>query len=167
MQELADCYEEMDFDPSTEIEVDRSIHKQFTYGNNQTSAGLGLAHLNAGICGKQIEVQSHMMEGATPFLLSAKFLYDMDATINFRTGVAVFRKISAQHVKLDRSSSNHLLLPLTAFAGRWEVLQSLQVDVDDASVRELSDAGEPALTVQAVESRKGDPEAKDCPAVPE
>ena len=59
----------------------------------------------------------------------------MDATINFRTGVAVFRKISAQHVKLDRSPSNHLLLPLTAFAGRCEVLQSLQVDVEDASAR--------------------------------
>ena len=67
----------MDFDPSEEIEVDRRIHKQLNYGNNMTSAGLGLSHMNAGIMGKEVEVQAHIVEGATPFL-SAKFLYDMD-----------------------------------------------------------------------------------------
>ena len=52
-----------------------------------------------------------MVEGVTPFLLSAKLLYDMDATINFRKGIAVFRKLSDQQFLLERSSSNHLLLP--------------------------------------------------------
>ena len=71
LQDLADHFLELDFDPSEEIEVDRRVHKQFAYGNNLTSASLGLSHLNAGICGKQVEVQAHMVEGATPFLLSA------------------------------------------------------------------------------------------------
>ena len=90
LQELAEHLREMDFDPNEEIEVDRRIHKQFTYGNNLSSAGLGLSHVNAGICGQDVEIQAHMVEGATPFLLSAKFLYDMDATINFRTGWQCF-----------------------------------------------------------------------------
>ena len=51
LQELAECLRELDFDPEAEIEVDRNIHKQFTYGNNLTSSGLGLSHVNAGVCG--------------------------------------------------------------------------------------------------------------------
>ena len=76
----------MGFNPQEEIEVDRSMHKNFVFGNNQSSAALGLSHVNAGLCGSEITLQAHMVEGGTPFLLSSKFLYDMKATINFRTG---------------------------------------------------------------------------------
>ena len=157
LQDLAECLRELEFDPMEEIEVDRNIHKQFTYGNNLTSAGLGLTHVNAGICGQEVPVQAHMVEGATPFLLSAKFLYDLDATINFRKGIAVFRKLSEQQIKLERSSSNHLLLPMTAFAGRSEVLQALAVDQTDPTVELLSSCAKDNLHVQTGEPEKGDP----------
>ena len=114
LQDLADYYEELEFDAQAEISVDRQIHKQFTFGNNQTSSGLGLAHVKTGLCGQEVEVQTHLVEGATPFL----FLYGMEATINFRTGIAVFKKLSDQHFQLERSSSNHLMIPTVAFAGR-------------------------------------------------
>lgn len=91
LQELADCLNELEFSAEQEIKVDREIHKQFVFGNNATSAGLGLSHVNAGMCGQQVPIQAHLVEGGTPFLLSSKFLYDMDATINFRSGVAVFK----------------------------------------------------------------------------
>ena len=133
LQELAECLEELEFDPSTEIVVDRQIHKRFVFGNGESSAGLGLSHVNAGICGKEVMVtiQSHLVEGKTPFLLSSKFLYDMDATINFRTGKAVFLKLSDRQVQLERTESNHLMLPLTAFAGHYEALQELFAKEDD------------------------------------
>ena len=157
LQELADCYDELEFDPAEETEVNSQVHKQFTSGNNQTNAGLGLSHVNAGIYGHQVEVQEHMVEGATPFLLSAKFLYDMDATINFRTGIAVFRNLSDQQFQLERSPSNHLMLPMTAFAGRESVLQALKVGSPDDMVKKLSGvADHAALHVQS-EGAKGDP----------
>ena len=105
LQELAECLEALDFDPGAEIEVDRQIHKSFTYGNNQSNAGLGLSHVNAGICDQQVEVQA--------------------ATINFKTGVAIFRRLCEKQFVLQRSQSNHLLLPMTAFAGREDVLSGL------------------------------------------
>ena len=45
LQELAECLEELEFDPQTEIVVDRQIHKRFVFGNGESSAGLGLSHV--------------------------------------------------------------------------------------------------------------------------
>ena len=137
LQDLASVYEEMGFNPQEEIEVDRSMHKNFVFGNNQSSAALGLSHVNAGLCGSEITLQAHMVEGGTPFLLSSKFLYDMKATINFRTGVGVFEAVSDQHVKLERSPGNHLMLPVTAFAGHSSVLNAMRVDHPDAGVQKI------------------------------
>ena len=94
LQTLSDMYQEMDFDPTQEIEVDRNIHKRFVFGNNQTSSGLGLGHINTGICGRELKIQAHVVEGATPFLLSSKFLYDMSAEVDFRSGRAIFHALS-------------------------------------------------------------------------
>ena len=158
LQDLAQCLAELDFDPAAEIEVDRQIHKNFTYGNNQTNAGLGLSHVNAGICGQQVEVQAHMVEGGTPFLLSSKFLYDMDATINFRTGLAIFKRLSDRQSRLERSPSNHLLLPMTAFAGREDLLSRIWVAEECPVVKELSENPEPdALHVCSDRVAQGDP----------
>ena len=85
-------------------------------------------------------MQAHMVEGGTPFLLSSKFLCDMDATINFRSGIAIFKRLSDQQFRLERSPSNHLLLPLTAFAGREDVLSQIWVTAHDETVAELSKA---------------------------
>jgi hypothetical protein len=51
------------------------------------------------LCGSEITLRAHMVEGGSPFLLSSKYLYDMKATIKFRTGVGVFEAVSDQHVK--------------------------------------------------------------------
>ena len=140
LQELAECLEELEFHPNNEIVVDRQIHKRFVFGNGESSAGLGLSHVNAGICGKEVTIQSHLVEGKTPLLLYSKLLYDMDATINFLTGKAVFLKLSDRQVQLERTESNHLMLPLTAFAGHREALQELFVKDDgiDQAVHTLS-----------------------------
>ena len=131
LQDLAECLEEMDFEPEHEIKVDRQIHKRFIFGNGESSSGLGLSHVNAGICGKEVTIQSHLVEGKTPFLLSSKFLYDMDVTINFRTGKALFKTLSSQQIQLERTESNHLLIPLTAFAGHQNALENLFVSDED------------------------------------
>lgn len=142
LQDLADCLGALDFCPEHEISVDRDIHKQFVFGNNATSAGLGLTHINAGLCGQQVPLEAHMVEGGTPFLLSSKFLYDVEATINFKSGVAVFKKLSNKQFKLERTPSHHLMIPLTAFAGNEPVVQGLflQPGEEDVSVAELSEA---------------------------
>lgn len=168
LQELADCLGELDFAPDQEITIDRAVHKQFVFGNNERSAGLGLSHVNAGMCGQQVSIQAHLVEGGTPFLLSSKFLYDMDATINFRTGKAIFKKISPQQFQLERTPSHHLMMPLTAFAGNTAVMKNvfLQHGEEDLSVAQLSDESDsvfaahdsPQETVSPeVPGERGDP----------
>ena len=125
LQTLSDMYQEMDFDPMQEIEVDRNIHKRFVFGNNQTSSGLGLGHINTGICGRELKIQAHVVEGATPVLLSSKFLYDMKAEVDFRSGRAIFHALSEDVIQLERTPNHHLLLPLTAFAGNVAMLTSM------------------------------------------
>ena len=63
LHDLADCLEELDFGADQEIKVDRQIHKRFIFGNGESSAKLGLSHVNAGICGKEVTIQSHLVEG--------------------------------------------------------------------------------------------------------
>lgn len=57
-------------------------------------------------------------------LLSAKylFLYEMRAQINFRNAEAVIPEVSEKSVTLERGPGGHLLLPITAFAGREHVM---------------------------------------------
>ena len=138
LQELAQCLAELGFDPAEEIEVDRHVHNNFTYGNNQTNAGLGpwsqpceYWHLRRAGGG----TGAH--GGGCHALLAV--LHDMDATINFRRGIAVFRRLSERQFQLERSHSNHLLLPMTAFAGREEVLSRIWVaDECEVVVKQLS-----------------------------
>ena len=144
LQDLAEVLEELGFRAEDEIEVDRNMHKNFVYGNNQSSAALGLSHVTTGLCGTGLKIQAHMVEGGTPFLLSSKFLYDMKATINFRTGVGIFEAISNEQIQLERTPGNHLVLPITGFAGNQQILKALQVDQPDqpdANVQKLSSLG--------------------------
>ena len=77
------------------------------------------------------------MEGRTPFLLSARFLADMNAAVNFRTGTMVLKRISSQHFQLERTSGNHLVLPITAFPGHEKVFHKLLVDRPDPRIAEI------------------------------
>lgn len=91
------------------------------------------------------------MEGATPFLLSAKFLADQNASVNFRTGVANFRKISDQHFQLSRTAGGHLVIPLLAFAGNET---SFKTDV-----QEKPDPGVQAIASKHVRFDDSEPSA--------
>ena len=99
-----------------------------------------------------------MVEGATPFLLSAKFLYDMQATINFRSGIAMFKKLSSELFQLERTPSNHLLLPMTAFAGRGDVLSSMQVSQRDEAVDLVANASVGTALHTQTKDQQGDPD---------
>lgn len=117
LQELANTMEDMGFRVEDEIEVNRTMHKSFVYGSDHSGKALGLAHMNLGILGQEMILDVHVIEGSTPLLLSARFLYDVMASVNFRTGMAVFRKLQDEPLQLERGPGNHLLLPVMAFAG--------------------------------------------------
>ena len=80
--------------------------------------------------GKEVKVSVHVVEGNTPPLLSAKFLYDARTTINFRSGVAAFMEIHDEAVQLERGPGNHLLLPVTLFGGRSHLLEPLRKNLN-------------------------------------
>ena len=128
LQQIYDHIGQMGLDADREVEVDRSLHKTFVFGNNQTSAALGLARVGAGICGREERLEVHVVEGSTPMLLSGKWLYDVGAVINFRTGRARFQELGGQEVQLERAPSYHLMLPMNAYQGNEEVLRTLFTD---------------------------------------
>lgn len=53
----------------------------YNYGSDHSSQALGLAHRNLGILGREHVVDVHAVDGGTPLLLSARFLYEMKAEI--------------------------------------------------------------------------------------
>ena len=149
MQELVEIYEKLGLDFEDEVSIDRSMHKQFVYGSDHTSSALGLSKMNTGLLGHEVNIETHMIEGSTPFLLSAKFLYEMRATINFHTGVAQFAALSDQHFQLERGPGNHLMVPITHFGGMQDEIKEVQCE-PDPSVNALS-AENPAGHVATVQ----------------
>ena len=140
LQDYCDELEKLGFNSMDEVTIDRQVRKSFIFGNDQTSSALGLAQVNVGLCGQETTVDMHIVDGATPFLLSSRWLYEQGAVINFRTGRALFPKISNKQVQLERSPTFHLLLPLTGFEGNSEVLSNAFVNPQDqcVSIQELS-----------------------------
>ncbi|CAL1141395.1 unnamed protein product, partial [Cladocopium goreaui] len=134
LQDFCDTLHELGFDPKSEVTVDRQVKKSFIFGNNETSSSLGLAKVNTGMCGTEQSVDLHVVEGSTPFLLSSKWLWEQEATINFKTGKALFPKLSDNQVQLERAPTFHLLLPLTAFEGNGKLINELLVTDDDQDV---------------------------------
>ena len=92
--------------------------------------------------GKEQQVEAHVVPGNTPLLLSSRWLYDQEAVINFKTGKALFPKLSSEVIQLERSPNYHLLMPLLAFGGNSELLKGLFVKTDssDVPLLELSEA---------------------------
>lgn len=144
LQDFCDTLSSLGFDPQDEVQVDRQITKSFIFGNNETSSSLGLAKVNAGVCGSEHAMDLHVVEGSTPFLLSSRWLWEQEAVINFKTGKAIFPKISDKQIQLERAPTFHLLLPLTAFEGNHGVTDDVFVDPkdDDVPVRELHCQGQ-------------------------
>ena len=117
LQKLSEELENLGFNPEEEISLDTSLRKSFIFGNNETSLALGEASVNTGIHGVEQETRVHVVEGQTPLLLSSKWLYEQAAIIDFRTGQAILPKISHEVIQLERASTYHLLLPVTAYQG--------------------------------------------------
>ena len=142
LQEFHDELRTLGFDPDAEIQINRDVQKSFIFGNAQTSAALGLATVTAGILGGDHQFDVHVVPGSTPFLLSSRWLQEQEATINFKSGQAVFPKLTQRVIQLERAPTGHLLLPLTAFGGNTEVLNGLFVDAKqvDESLKTLSEA---------------------------
>ena len=134
LQDFCDTLHELGFDPKSEVTVDRQVKKSFIFGNNENSSSLGLAKVNTGMCGTEQSVDLHVVEGSTPFLLSSKWLWEQEATINFKTGKALFPKLSDNQVQLERAPTFHLLFPLTAFEGNGKLINELLVTDDDQDV---------------------------------
>lgn len=129
LQELAAHYEHLGFDPSVEFEVNRTMHKNFIYGSDHSSRSLGVVHMTVGILGVEMVIDIHIVDGGTPLLLSAKWLYDMRAHVDFRTGEATFAALSDQKADLIRGPGNHLLLSILSFGGEAHVREA---NSDDA-----------------------------------
>ena len=152
LQGIYDHFSHLGFDPDEEVKVDRNVNKSFIFGNNQTSSALGLAKMSAGICGTERQLDVHVVEGATPLLLSGKWLYDAGAVINFKTGRAIFTEISPREIQLERAPSFHLMMPVTAFQSNQDILANLFVDDEaDPGVAQLKDSS-PREAVHAVGS---------------
>ena len=110
LQDMADVLEELGYQPAHEIHMDYSVQKRFTFGNCQSDAAIGKAYVAVGLFGKEWELPVYVVEGNTPFLLSARFLADLNVSINFRTGKAVFRKLGPeQNAWLPPHDSSHLV----------------------------------------------------------
>lgn len=154
LQDLGDLYEELGLSVEDEFDIDRNIHKNFVYGGDHSSKALALARLNLGVLGREMSVEVHVVEGSTPLLLSAKFLYDSKATIDFRKGTAVFEGIHGEAFQLERSAGNHLLLPVTVFGGARDLMKHAKDDPPE--VPELSEPS-PGDNAPCTES-KGDEE---------
>ena len=115
LQNIAEELEKLGRDSEKDIAVDRTKHRSFIFGNNETSTALGLAQLTAGIGGQDVKVAMHVVEGQTPLLLSSRWLWEQEAVINFSNGMAKFKCTGDRQVQLERASTNHLMLPINMF----------------------------------------------------
>lgn len=134
LQDLAAHYEQLGFDPVVEFEVNRTTHKNFIYGSDHSSRSLGVVHLTVGILGIQMILDIHIVDGGTPLLLSAKWLYDMRAHVDFRAGEALFETLSDKKEKRTHGPGNHLMLSFPSFGGEAHVREAIDSDstADDA-----------------------------------
>ena len=130
LQELYEIYMEMGFDADAEIQIDRSLHKSFVYGNGETNEAIGLAKITVGLLGKEVQLEAHVVDGATPLLLSSKFMYEQDIQIDFKKGHAWF-KHWGEKVKLERAPSYHLLLSILGFPGNEKDLEKLKIPEEE------------------------------------
>lgn len=117
LQELTSYYESLGFDIAEEFEINRSFQKNFVYGSDHSSKSIGLVHMTIGIMGCEFVIDVHIVDGGTPLLLSARFLYDLKAQIDFRSGEAFFPTLACEKCVLERSPGNHLMLSIVNFKG--------------------------------------------------
>ena len=135
LQDVCDHLNELGFNPQDEVHIDRDTSREFIFGNNQSAHSLGVAEVNAGLSGKELALQAHLVDGPTPLLLSSKWLHDHAAVIDFQSGQALFDFTGGKTIQLQRT---HLLLPIDAFMGNAEVLKQMQIESENPEVDTLS-----------------------------
>ena len=113
LQELFEVYDALGFDPRAEIKVDRTLKKTFMFGNSAVSEAIGLAQLTVGLFGTEHVIDVHVVDGSAPLLLSSKFLYQMEMTVDFKSGAAWLP--DRKKIQLERAPSYHLMLPILNF----------------------------------------------------
>ena len=102
------------------------------------SEAIGLATITVGLFGKECEIEAHVVEGSAPLLLSSRFLYQHDVTIDFRKGEACFGDRGDEVLSLERAPSYHLMMSVLAFPGR-------QLDDGTTSGTRTTDGGNEAV----------------------
>lgn len=130
LQDLYEVYERMGFDARKEIQIDRTMHKTFIYGNGLSNDALGLAKITVGLLGRETEIEAHVVEGNTPLLLSSRFMYDQEITVDFKKGQAWFHQWQ-ERVQLERASSYHLLLSILGFPGNVTEKNLMKIPEED------------------------------------
>ena len=108
LQELFEVYDTLGFDPRAEIKVDRTLKKTFMFGNSAVSEAIGLAQLTVGLFGTEHVMDVHVVDGSAPLLLSSKFLYQMEMTVDWKEHPAItsccqFRTFDQRIMKVKMS----------------------------------------------------------------
>ena len=116
LQLLYDQYLTLAMDPEKEISIDRQQRRSFIFGKNETSLVLGFARVTVGVADHTVKIPIHVVKGQTPTLLSSRWLEEHSAVIDFKSQKAQYGFLNGASLQLERSRTNHLLLPMTTFA---------------------------------------------------
>ena len=112
LQELFEVYDALGFDPRAKIKVDRTLKKTFMFGNSAVSEAIGLAQLTVGLFGtKHVNFCMGWMAAHPP--VSSKFLYQMEMTVDFKSGAAWLP--DRKKIQVERTPNYHLMLPILNF----------------------------------------------------
>ena len=97
-------------------QVDTADRPVFGFGNSTEGQCLSTIHLGVNASGKPGKLVIHALdEGEGPVLLSIDALRKLDAVIDFRRDLVVFRELDpCKVISLKRSQTGHQLLDLTA-----------------------------------------------------
>ena len=151
LQDIGDSLNDLGFKADDEIRLNTSQRKTFIYGNNASSQSLGAARVTTGIHGREHGLDVHVVEGGTPMLLSSKWLWEQKAVVDFGLGQAYMPTFGGRILQLERSATNHLMLPITAFEGNEAVRELTQVSTENESpllraIAQAATASEQAAT---------------------
>ena len=106
-----------------DVSFDSSRLKKFRFADLKVHQSLCLATVPILLCGKEGTLETSVVPGSTPFLLSIVVLSRLGALIDFVSREVMFTKICRRSVyQLPRASNGHLLLPLLS---EWKLIRIL------------------------------------------
>ena len=136
--DIQDNLADNDVDPTSQMKLDTQDTKEFGFGNDKTGSGAGLMTFRLSLLGKDVADRTYLCDGGAPWLGSIAFLFETNATINFKTGIAQFGALDPDHhYLLKRMSSGYLGLALHDPGDRHP-----KVHVKDPTVEQLASLAE-------------------------